>query len=230
VPRRSIGTHMRDIHRGDRIFVCRCDGEELFLLGALEVNRIGVERSGEWRGKPFAAGKALAGPFQMLPLGNLKWQLRFESTASPRLAKTKSLLWQVRSRRRLMLASAALLLQALGRNRPMQSKIRQQFDVEGRRMLQSVSKAERDPRLRRAVLMEYDYTCVICGLKPAELYGPFAKECLDVHHLRPLGNTRSRRAPTTLRDAILVCPTCHRALHLSDQPGAWQRFKHECGL
>jgi hypothetical protein len=55
----------------------------------------------------FAAARRCAG------LGNLKWRLRFENTDSPRLSAAKSLLWQVRSRRRLTEDAAEILLSAL---------------------------------------------------------------------------------------------------------------------
>jgi len=104
---------MKGLAKGDRIFVGACDDKELYLLGALKVSHLGIERSGPYRGKAVAAGKTLAGPFTMLPLGGLKWRLRFENTNSPRLSAAKSLLWQVKSRRRLTKDSAEILLSAL---------------------------------------------------------------------------------------------------------------------
>ena len=226
-PTGSVGSHMKGLVKGDRIFVCACDDKELFLLGAMKVLNLETARRGRYRGKPLAAGETLAGPFQMLPLGPLKWQLLFENTASTKLSTSKSLLWQVRSRRRLTSASSRLLLGALAKQR---SQTQRQFAVEGRRLKRMVSTRERDPRLRAAALKAYDFTCSICDMKPSDFYGQFAVDCLDVHHLRPLGSGVARRSPTNLTDVIVVCPTCHRALHTFEEPAAWRRFRRECGF
>jgi predicted HNH restriction endonuclease len=104
-PHLSEGHHMKGITRGDRIFVSVTDDVEIHLLGALEISGVGVGRGGDH----LAKGKTLAGPFQMLPLGSIKWKLRFEGK-HPRLSRSKSLFWQVKTRRRLEPESAEMLL------------------------------------------------------------------------------------------------------------------------
>lgn len=52
--------------------------------------------------------------------------------------------------------------------------------------MQAGTRRERDPKVRRAALKAYGFECMICGLRPLDVYGPSAKECLDVHHLKPL--------------------------------------------
>lgn len=229
-PSGSVGSHMKDLVRGDRIFVIACDGSEIYLLGAMRVTSVGTELAGPYRGKPRANGKTLAGSFQMVPLGGIKWRLRFEGTESPKLSKSKSLVWQVRSRRRLNPPSADLLLKTLARGRRVQEREDQQFAKEGHLVMQAGTKRERDPKVRRAALTAYDFTCMICGLKPLDVYGRFAKDCLDVHHLKPLAASGAKRSATTLRDVILACPTCHRALHMFGVPAAWKRFRRECAF
>ena len=220
---------MKGLLPGDMVFVSACDNRELYILGALKISRVGKRFFSGWGGvKPFAEGRSLAGTFQFLPLGTKKWKLRFENTASTRLAKSKSLLWQVRSRRRLSAESARLLLYVLEQRQRLDSKIRQRFKAETRRLITSVSRIERDPRVRRAVLRRGKYTCSICGLVPSDTFGAWARECLEVHHLKPLAEN-TRRAPTTMRDVILVCPTCHHALHLFPYgPAAWRRLRSIC--
>ena len=184
-PTGSVGSHMKGLLKGDRIFVCACESKELFLLGAMKVLSLGTARSGRYRGKPRAAAETLAGPFHMLPLGDLKWRLRFMNTASAELSTSKSLLWQVRARRRLTESSADFLLTILHRQHRLQSRIKQQFAKEGSLVNVVGTKRERDPRVRTSALRARDFTCEVCGLKPADVYGPFAKHCLDVHHLKP---------------------------------------------
>lgn len=227
IPRGSVGTHMKGVVPGDRIFLSACDGAELYLLGAMRVTSLGIEKGGPYRGKPCANGKTLAGPFQMVPLGSIKWRLRFENTAATRLSTSKSLLWQVRSRRRITAATADLLLNTLTSERRTKPRMDQQFAKEGRLVTQAGTKRERDPKVRSAALKAHAFTCMVCGLKPGDVYGDFARDCLDVHHRKPLASGRKRSA-TILRDVILVCPTCHRALHLSGKPADWKRFKRDC--
>lgn len=227
-PSGSVGSHMKGLVQGDRIFIIACDGVEIFLLGAMRVTALGIQKGGRYSGKPKADGKSLAGAFQMKPFGRLKWRLRFENTDSPRLSKSKSLLWQVRSCRRLTPSSAGLLFQALKREGEVQSRIQRQFAKEGRPI--QGTKRERDPKVRRAALRAHDFTCMICGLKPLDSYGRYAKDCLDVHHLKPLASSGTKRKATILHDVILACPTCHRALHMSGAPAAWKRLKREWGF
>ncbi|OFV94424.1 MAG: hypothetical protein A3H28_09780 [Acidobacteria bacterium RIFCSPLOWO2_02_FULL_61_28] len=104
------------------------------------------------------------------------------------------------------------------------------FKEEGRQMEQSLSRRERDPRVRDAALVKYGRACMVCGLDPAVKYGDFAQDCVEVHHLDPLGARSGQGKQTTLDDVIVVCPTCHRALHRYSDPSAWKRFKKECGL
>jgi hypothetical protein len=184
---------MKGLVKGDRIFVSTCDDDELYLLGAMTVSHSGTESGGPYHGKPRVTGPTLAGAFQMLPLGGLKWRLRFEKTDSPKLLTSKSLLWQVRSRRRLTPASAELLLGTLVKRQSLESRIKRQFAREGRLLMRMVTARERDPRLRAAALKAHNFTCAICELRPGNFYGQFAKKCLDVHHLNPLRNDSTRR-------------------------------------
>jgi 5-methylcytosine-specific restriction endonuclease McrA len=226
-PSASVGTHMKGLAPGDRMFVVACDGAELYLLGAMRVTSVGVEKGGRFPGKPRANGKTLAGRFQMIPLGGLKRRFRFENTTATKLSPSKSLLWQVRSRRQITGSTAELLLNTLAIERRAKVRLDEQFAKEGHLVIQTGTKRERDPKVRRAALKAHDFTCVVCGLKPADIYGAFAKRCLDVHHLKPLGSG-GKRSATRLRDVILVCPTCHRVLHMSGEPTAWKQLRRDC--
>ncbi len=101
VPSGSVGSHMRGLAQGDQIFVTACDDSEIYLLGAMRITSLGTQNTGPDTGKPRATGTTLIGPFQMIPLGPIKWRLQFESADSPKLSTSKSLVWQIRSRRRL---------------------------------------------------------------------------------------------------------------------------------
>lgn len=79
---------------------------------------------------------------------------------------------------------------------------------------------ERDPSLRKEFISQFLKThkrlsCELCGLDPEKTYSSIGKNILEVHHTIPL-----HRLPegviTTLSDLMLVCPSCHRALHKGD--------------
>ena len=57
--------------------------------------------------------------------------------------------------------------------------------------------------------------CELCGIDYAERYNLDAP-LIDCHHLTPLADLGVNTNNTTLDDLVLVCPTCHRALHMSD--------------
>ncbi len=86
--------------------------------------------------------------------------------------------------------------------------------------MQVGTRRERDPKVRQAALRRYGFVCMICGLNPSAVYGSLAKECLDVHHLKPLSGAEPIGVQTAIRDVIVLCPTCHRALHISGMPEA----------
>ena len=90
LPSGGDGKHSDGLSKGDRVFVWATKFDELYTLGAIQVERSGKNR---------AEGKSLYGPFRIIPLKSLKWKLRFESSASTRLSHDAPLAMQVRSRR-----------------------------------------------------------------------------------------------------------------------------------
>ena len=225
----SVGAHMNGVRKGDRLFICATTEGELFLLGTIRVRRTGKRSNGQF----FAEGTNRV-TLQLLPLRKVKWQLRFESTDSDRLSKEKQIAWQVRSRRYLTPASASLLAAALKKYRALEqtarTKRKRVFDQEGRVMYRSLSVRERDRNVRRHALRIYGRECKICGLNFEKTYGHFARDCVEVHHLNPIGARTGKSRRTTSDDVIVVCPNCHRALHAFGDPSAWKQFRRDCGL
>jgi hypothetical protein len=233
----SVGSQMKRVHRGDRLFVLAIKANELYALGAIDVEHVRRERSkqaveafGDYR----AEGQNVTGPFTIAPLGSRKWKLRFESVDSPALVRGVGLPLQVRVMRELTPASANLLLDVLRadgeKTATRRSKNIELFAHEGTIMRRSLSRRERDPNVRKKALARYGTVCQICEFDFAEVYGDFAKRCVEVHHLDPLGGRSSTGAATSIDDVIVICPNCHRAIHLFDDPADWRLFKQECGL
>jgi predicted HNH restriction endonuclease len=225
----SVGSQMRGIRRGDSLFICATRDDELFLLGSIQVEREMAARGRAAEiGSHEVRGKNTSGPFRILSMGAAKWQLRFESE-SDRLAKTTAIALQVRTRRFLTSQSANLLKATLAhadtQNRQMRSALHRLFNREGRRMFVGLSKRERDPKIRRAALGHHGRDCKICGMNFEHIYGRFAKECVQVHHLKPIGSRTGRGSRTNLADVIVVCPNCHYALHASDDASNWKALR-----
>lgn len=82
--------------------------------------------------------------------------------------------------------------------------------LEGARNELVLSKAERDPAVRRAALNHYGRKCMApgCGFVPK------VDSQLDVHHLDPIAEGERR---TRIEDVVVLCANCHRLAH-STQP------------
>ena len=79
---------------------------------------------------------------------------------------------------------------------------------------------ERDSSLRKEFLAHFlrargRLRCELCGLDPEKKYQKVGENLLEVHHTIPL-HKLPEDVITKLTDLILVCPSCHRALHKGD--------------
>ena len=215
----AIGTHAGGPKRSDRMFVVATSKNELYLLRG---------NSGAAGGAKIAAakGKNLSGAFRRIPLKGLKWQLRFEGTTSSKLAKTSPLAMQVLARRRLSPPTANMLLKLLATDI---KKAESDFRVsEGRLKQMTLSSRERNRKVRIQTLALKGTLCEICAFDFAEIYGDFAKNCVEVHHVKGLANSGRRGVRTSLDDVLVLCPNCHRALHQFRNPDDWRAFRRTC--
>jgi len=81
--------------------------------------------------------------------------------------------------------------------------------LEGERKELTLSRAERDPAVRRAALNHYGRKCMACDFVPR------ADAQLDVHHLDPIAEGQRR---TALADLVVLCANCHRLAHATRPP------------
>lgn len=98
-------------------------------------------------------------------------------------------------------------------------------EIEEARRYTTSLRVERNPRVRKEVLKHKRPVCEACGLDPAQHYGlasrvPPERMPVEVHHLLPLssleeGERVQYRVPD---DFAVLCPTCHRVVHLLDDP------------
>ncbi len=90
--------------------------------------------------------------------------------------------------------------------------------TEGGRKELVLSKAERDPAVRKAALRHYGLKCMACGFSPG-FEGP-----LDVHHLDPIAEGERK---TRLEDVVVLCATCHRVAHSTRPPKGLEALRLE---
>ena len=74
----------------------------------------------------------------------------------------------------------------------------------------------RDEKIRIAMEKNNNSVpCEGCGLDMLARYS-FSEPVIDCHHLLPLSKLEGEERKTTLDDLVLLCPSCHRAIHKQD--------------
>jgi hypothetical protein len=91
---------------------------------------------------------------------------------------------------------------------------RSKSGAEGARKLYTHYKRERDTSLGKAAKKAFrakngKLCCEACGFEPEPIFG---FEIIEAHHRLPLSQSPEGRL-TTPEDFILLCPSCHRAIH-----------------
>ena len=91
---------------------------------------------------------------------------------------------------------------------------RSKSGAEGARKLYTHYKRERDTSLGKAAKKAFrakngKLCCEACGFEPEPIFG---FEIIEAHHKVPLSQSIEGRV-TTAEDFILLCPSCHRAIH-----------------
>ena len=96
--------------------------------------------------------------------------------------------------------------------------------AEGEPVELTLTKYERDPKVRQAALKRHGRICMVCSLDFSRNYGDFAANCVEVHHLEALSG-RGRKNLTKIDDVVVLCPNCHRAIHRTDDPSDWKALR-----
>ena len=95
----------------------------------------------------------------------------------------------------------------------------EEFFLEGKKIARTHRSRERSKSLRKKKIVDYKKKndgrcpCEVCGDDYSEIFG-LENSLIDAHHLIPLSETSENRK-TELSELAMVCPTCHRALHMS---------------
>jgi hypothetical protein len=140
---RGEGSHSGGLKRGDRIFVWATKGDELYILGAIQIERGGRE---------WAEGQSLYGPFRIVPLKGLKWRLRFQNSVSEKLSHDTPIALQVRARRQPTPKTIELLEKLLSESA--ERAVRQTHKRQSERQAVTPSKAKRKQRMEKPFTIE----------------------------------------------------------------------------
>lgn len=84
--------------------------------------------------------------------------------------------------------------------------------IENRLLVASHLQRERSRLLAVECKIRDEYTCQVCGLHFAHLYGALGTDFIEAHHVLPLSRLRGS-VRTKLEDLRAVCANCHRMLH-----------------
>ncbi len=84
---------------------------------------------------------------------------------------------------------------------------------EGERKLRYVTLYERDPKLRRQAIAIHGTTCLACGFNFEKVYGEYAKDHIQVHHVVPVSKFGETKQVNPETDLIPLCANCHCVVH-----------------
>lgn len=96
---------------------------------------------------------------------------------------------------------------------------------EGKVILTSVNRFERDTKAREECIRIYGYKCFVCGFDFEKVYGDVAKHRIEVHHLIPLSQIRKNYSVNPEMDMRPVCSNCHSVIHLRTPPYSIDELK-----
>ncbi len=83
---------------------------------------------------------------------------------------------------------------------------------EGKKTQRYTTVYERDPKLRETAIKIHGTTCKACGFNFFDTYGEHGKDYIQVHHIKPLSETKETKVnPKT--DLIPLCANCHVIIH-----------------
>lgn len=86
--------------------------------------------------------------------------------------------------------------------------------TEGQPTTRLVSYYERNPRLKSAAVAIHGTRCQVCEMAFSEVYGELGGVFIEAHHLKPVADYKGEVRVDPESDMAVVCPNCHRMLHL----------------
>lgn len=85
--------------------------------------------------------------------------------------------------------------------------------VEGGETAYYVTRYERDNKNRQKAISIHGTKCMACGFDFEEIYGPWGKNFIEVHHVKPLFSLEEEVQINPKTDLVCLCSNCHRMVH-----------------
>ena len=85
--------------------------------------------------------------------------------------------------------------------------------TEGKKKEFYISKYERNPINRKNAIRIHGTKCMICGFDFEAFYGEAGRNFIEVHHVKPLSDTREEVVVDPKKDLVCLCSNCHRIVH-----------------
>lgn len=104
-------------------------------------------------------------------------------------------------------------------------KIQIEGFAEGKEIQRLVTTHERNPINKQICLSAKGYRCEACGVLLEELYGPVAKNYIQVHHSTPVASMGDDYVVKPLEDLHPLCPNCHAIAHRRNPPYSIEQIK-----
>lgn len=92
------------------------------------------------------------------------------------------------------------------------------FDVEGAKVIRTVTSYERSPLNRRLAIEIHGVTCDVCNFNFAHKYGVIGDGVVEIHHKTPVHLMKEEAVIDPRTDLVPLCSNCHTMVHLSDPP------------
>ena len=85
--------------------------------------------------------------------------------------------------------------------------------TEGTLQQVSITRHERNAKLRQACLKHYGAVCQICGMDFEKTYGHIGAGFIEVHHIVPISDQDGEHDVNPIIDMIPLCSNCHSVIH-----------------
>ena len=72
---------------------------------------------------------------------------------------------------------------------------------------------ERNSNARADCIRKHGYSCAVCNFNFEHAYGEQGIGIIQVHHLKPISESKGPRKVNGAKDLIPVCPNCHVMIH-----------------
>jgi 5-methylcytosine-specific restriction protein A len=87
--------------------------------------------------------------------------------------------------------------------------------LEGQTIMVQALRRARSIINRQRAIECHGVICAVCGFNFEAVYGELGRGFIEIHHLKPLGETDEELLVNPKTDLIPLCANCHRMIHRS---------------